>query len=149
SNLRPSGPKPDALPDCATLRSRHSSCSSMSSTEHAAAAGRRGVLQAGAAGLLALLAPACVLPPGAPPHGAVLPAFDGVPPSSEDTVVVPSGYQASVLLKWGDDLGIAGAPVAGQAVQAGMHHDGMHFFALADDGTRGLLVLNHEYTDEG
>jgi len=32
-----------------------------------------------------------------------------------------------------------------------MHHDGMHFFALAGGpkgSRRGLLVLNHEYTDE-
>lgn len=106
--------------------------------------GRRGVLQAGAAGLLSLLAPACALQPRA----AALPGFAAVPPSSADTVAVPPGYRATVLLRWEDALGIAGAAPGGQDVQAGMHHDGMHFFPLAADGSRGLLVLNHEYTDE-
>jgi secreted PhoX family phosphatase len=37
---------------------------------------------------------------------------------------------------------------ADQAVQAGMHHDGMHYFPI--DGSRhGLLAMNHEYLDEG
>jgi secreted PhoX family phosphatase len=39
-----------------------------------------------------------------------------------------------------------------QALQAGMHHDGMHFFALpsgAGGAPRGLLAMNHEYLDEG
>ena len=32
-----------------------------------------------------------------------------------------------------------------------MHHDGMHFFPLpgAPGSARGLLVMNHEYLDEG
>jgi secreted PhoX family phosphatase len=30
----------------------------------------------------------------------------------------------------------------------GMHHDGMHFFAI-NSSTHGLLVINHEYTDDG
>ncbi|TWO69936.1 PhoX family phosphatase [Caenimonas sedimenti] len=119
----------------------------MSPTEPASG-GRRGVLQAGAAGLLALLAPACAVPPNTATPDTALPGFAGVPPSSADTVVVPPGYRASVLLKWEDSLGIAGTGGAGQAVQAGMHHDGMHFFPLSADGSRGLLVLNHEYTDE-
>ena len=35
-----------------------------------------------------------------------------------------------------------------QALQAGMHHDGMHFFPLDGRNDHGLLALNHEYTDE-
>ena len=31
----------------------------------------------------------------------------------------------------------------------GMHHDGIHFFPLDGSSTRGLLVMNHEYTDDG
>ena len=44
---------------------------------------------------------------------------------------------------------------AEQALQAGMHHDGMHFFPLATarrarlSSEHGLLVMNHEYTDDG
>jgi secreted PhoX family phosphatase len=30
-----------------------------------------------------------------------------------------------------------------------MHHDGLHFYPLAGSSTRGLLVMNHEYTDDG
>ena len=38
---------------------------------------------------------------------------------------------------------------AEQAVQMGMHHDGIHFFPLDGSSTRGLLAMNHEYTDDG
>jgi secreted PhoX family phosphatase len=38
---------------------------------------------------------------------------------------------------------------ADQAVQMGMHHDGIHFYPLNAQGTRGLLAMNHEYTDDG
>jgi hypothetical protein len=37
---------------------------------------------------------------------------------------------------------------ADQECQLGMHHDGMHYFPL-DGSKRGLLVINHEYTDDG
>ena len=88
--------------------------------------------------------------------------FKSVPPSRADTVVVPAGYSAQVIAPWGDPVGIAGAmpawrpdasnSAADQAVQLGMHHDGLHFYPLADgaEGSRrGLLVMNHEYTDDG
>jgi len=84
--------------------------------------------------------------------------FVSVPLSSADTVVVPHGYSAQVIAPWGDPVGIAGnlpafRPDAGntadeQAAQMGMHHDGMHYFAL-DGSDRGLLVMNHEYIDDG
>ncbi|MGW8270863.1 MAG: alkaline phosphatase PhoX, partial [Burkholderiales bacterium] len=67
--------------------------------------------------------------------------FDSIPVSSDDAVHVAPGYQVGVLYRWGDETGIAGAPpapfkpdasnsAAEQALQAGMHHDGMHFFPL-------------------
>jgi secreted PhoX family phosphatase len=74
-------------------------------------------------------------------------------------VVVPPGYTAQVLYAWGDP--ISDGPVfkadasnthQEQERQAGMHHDGIHFFPLpagSDSSTRGLLALNHEYTDDG
>ena len=43
----------------------------------------------------------------------------------------------------------AGNSAADQAVQMGMHHDGIHFYPLDGSGTRGLLAMNHEYTDDG
>ncbi len=88
--------------------------------------------------------------------------FTSVPFSTEDRVIVPQGYVAEVIYAWGDPVGIAGNMPAfksdasntaeEQAVQAGMHHDGMRFFPLPfgkEDSTRGLLCVNHEYTDPG
>lgn len=89
--------------------------------------------------------------------------FASIPVSTDDSVQVAAGYRVSVLYRWGDETGIAGAPpalfrpdasnsAAEQALQAGMHHDGMHFFPLPKGSTtseRGLLVVNHEYTDDG
>lgn len=84
--------------------------------------------------------------------------FVGVPPSTADSVVVPAGYVAQVIAPWGEPVGVPGAmpawkpdasnSAAEQALQLGMHHDGMHYFAL-DGARRGLLVMNHEYVDEG
>ncbi len=86
--------------------------------------------------------------------------FKSVPMAAGDSVVVPEGYTARVLYRWGDPVGVAGrmpvfAANAGnsaddQAVQAGMHHDGMAFFAAEGASSdRGLLVMNHEYVDDG
>ena len=88
--------------------------------------------------------------------------FASVPMRAVDQVVVPAGYTASVLYRWGDPVGAtAGQPVfrpdagntaAEQALQAGMHHDGIHYFPLgsgADGSARGLLAMNHEYVDDG
>ncbi|MBP6405732.1 MAG: PhoX family phosphatase [Ramlibacter sp.] len=129
-------------------------------------ADRRVVLTSGVAAVVALLAGGCAATggtPGAPaadaPHTPDAPGFTPVPPSAADSLAVPPGYEAALLYKWGDPTGMPGAmppwrpdastTAVDQAVQAGMHHDGMHFFPLAHDGQRGLLVLNHEYTDEG
>ncbi len=89
--------------------------------------------------------------------------FTSVPASMADAVQVPPGYVAQVLAPWGEPVGIAGAAMpawkpdasntaADQALQMGMHHDGLQFYALADGGAgsaRGLLAMNHEYTDDG
>ncbi|MGH9185765.1 MAG: PhoX family protein, partial [Acidimicrobiales bacterium] len=84
--------------------------------------------------------------------------FTEVPTSSADTLVVPEGYTAQVVIPWGTPLFAAGPAwnkdasntAAEQAQQVGMHHDGMHFFPIGDrhPTTRGLLVLNHEYVDQ-
>jgi uncharacterized protein len=85
--------------------------------------------------------------------------FPGVPVSKEDTVVVPPGYTAEVLYAWGDPIADGPAfkadasnTTAEQAQQAGMQHDGLQFFPLplgSQSSTRGLLAINHEYTDDG
>jgi hypothetical protein len=85
--------------------------------------------------------------------------FSSISVSQEDGVRVPPGYVSEVLYAWGDPVsaGPAWDPTAAntaeeQAVQAGMHHDAIHFFPLpygSGSSTRGLLVMNHEYTDDG
>lgn len=83
--------------------------------------------------------------------------FAPIEPSLEDTIRVPEGYWWEILLPWGTPL-FPGAPEwakdasntsADQARQVGFNHDGMHFFPFSgrDRDRRGLLVINHEYTD--
>ena len=99
---------------------------------------------------------------GAPSGGAAASralGFKPVAASGGDRVVVPEGYVATVLAPWGDPVGIAGSGMpafkadasnsaAEQAVQMGMHHDGLQYYAL-DGSRRGLLAINQEYTDDG
>jgi secreted PhoX family phosphatase len=85
--------------------------------------------------------------------------FTAVPVSTGDGVVVPPEYDVEVLFRWGDPVGAKlGSPAfkadasntwQEQALQAGMHHDGMEYFPLSQSGNRGLLAINHEYTDDG
>ncbi len=84
--------------------------------------------------------------------------FKSIPTSQEDQVVVPEGYVADVLYRWGDPINgqspafqaNASNSAADQAQQAGMGHDGMEFFPIPgfDPKERGLLAINHEYTDQ-
>ena len=95
--------------------------------------------------------------PGAPRGEGPLIAFTPVPTSSADSLIVPPEYTAQVLIPWGTPLvaGIEWAKDASntsaeQQQQVGFNHDGIHFFPLAKGkgaSERGVLVLNHEYTD--
>ncbi|HSQ73061.1 MAG TPA: PhoX family phosphatase [Rubrivivax sp.] len=106
----------------------------------------------------AVFAPLAGCTSGPPAVSAPRLGFKGIAASTADALVVPEGYTASVLAAWGEPVGIAGqmpawAPdasnsAAEQAAQMGMHHDGMQFIPL-DGSRRGLLVTNHEYTDDG
>ncbi len=119
---------------------------------------RRLFLQTSVATVVALLG-GCALPRSTALSSGPVLGFTSVPASARDAVVVPPEYAHSVIYRWGDPTGVAGALPAfrpdasnsadDQAVQAGMHHDGMHFFPLNTQGSRALLVMNHEYTDEG
>lgn len=114
---------------------------------------RRLVLKSAMAAVAAMMGPVGYAGTSRPPLG-----FTAVPASLRDAVVVPMEYEFQVLYRWGDPTGIGSSMPAfrpdasntaeDQALQAGMHHDGMHFFPLGSDGRRALLVLNHEYTDE-
>jgi uncharacterized protein len=119
---------------------------------------RRRVLHGGLSGALAPLLASLAGCATAGPAGARL-GFKPVLASRVDNVAVPDGYTAQVLAPWGEPVGIAGQPMpafrfdagntaAEQALQMGMHHDGIHFYAL-EGSRRGVLCLNQEYTDEG
>lgn len=83
--------------------------------------------------------------------------FTGIPTSTTDSVVVPPGYTAEVLIAWGDPVSDGPAfaedasnSAADQERQWGMHNDGIVYFPFPLLGSRhGLIVQNHEYTDDG
>jgi secreted PhoX family phosphatase len=116
---------------------------------------RGGLLTAG----LTLFRPPGVLASLAQGSGGGLVGFDGIAASKADALAVPRGYTADVLYAWGDPISEGPAfkrdasnTAEEQARQAGMHHDGIEFFALprgSATSAHGLLALNHEYTDDG
>jgi secreted PhoX family phosphatase len=127
-------------------------------------ASRRTVLAGGMAGAAAFLTTGVL---GSAPaaarsvsrvRAAELLGFSAIPLGFGDEVVVPPGYTARAFVPWGTpitgsypDFVPAGNTAEEQAQQAGMHHDGMHYFALhrgPSGNGRGLLVVNHEFTDE-
>jgi uncharacterized protein len=118
---------------------------------------RRELLKAGLGSAVLAALSGCATPGTRPDIG-----FTAVPVSSDDVLRVPAEYEARVLYRWGDPVGIPDAMPAfkpdasnsavEQGLQAGMHHDGMHFFPLpagSRGSSHGLLVMNHEYLDEG
>lgn len=119
---------------------------------------RRGLLRSGAtAAAVGFLGAVAGAPAAAAPRSPLL-GFRPVPASESDAVTVPPGYTARVLVPWGTPLRRGGPrwrpdgsnTAAEQALQVGTNHDGMHFFPLErgpGGSRRGLLVVNHEYTD--
>lgn len=143
-----------------------SNSSANPSIHHVSSAERRQILQISLGTLaqqffrwspVALAAGATAACAKVPVKGPVL-GFKAIPASSADRVTVPDGYVAQILAPWGEPIGVAGNmpawmpdasnAAAEQAVQMGMHHDGMHFYAF-EGADRGLLVMNHEYVDDG
>ncbi|MBC6457430.1 PhoX family protein [Actinomadura sp. HBU206391] len=133
----------------------------------AAEVSRRGMLRTGAIGALAIGATMAVPASAATAArtqastaggsrwagpGARL-RFTPIAPNSEDAVKVPPGYQSSVVVRWGDPV-VPGAPAfsfdgqtaAAQERQFGYNCDYVMFLPLTRD--RGLLWVNHEYTNE-
>lgn len=83
--------------------------------------------------------------------------FQPISLSTADEVIVPPGYRADLLVRWGDPL-LPGAPAfdvfaqtpAAQAAQFGYNCDYLMFIPLPGEGSRprrGVLVVNHEYTN--
>lgn len=125
------------------------------------AVSRRTVISGGLAAWMSTVFESSSFAQSPSPQAASLLGFKGIAPDSLDRLIVPEGYTAQVLAPWGTPVGIAGNmpawksdasnSAADQAVQMGMHHDGMHFYSLGkvSGKDRGLLVMNHEYTDDG
>ncbi len=121
---------------------------------------RRQVLRAGVAGIAGLLPIGCAVQGGG--NGVSI-GFRSVPTSWDDKLTVPPGYRSQILYAWGDATGVTGQPMpafrwdggnsaADQALQAGMNHDAIEYFALphgSQSSTSALLAINHEYIDDG
>lgn len=81
--------------------------------------------------------------------------FDELTSGNDETHHVADGYNAQVLLRWGDPV-TADAPAfdvmnqtaEAQRKQFGYNNDYVGFVPLDEAGTRGLLCVNHEYTNE-
>ena len=79
--------------------------------------------------------------------------FTPVAPNIQDRVTVPQGYRSEVLIKWGDPVTRKARPFdvhkqtpESAATQFGYNNDYVGIIPNGDK--RGLLVTNHEYTDE-
>lgn len=81
--------------------------------------------------------------------------FEDLPPVVIPNDAVAKGYDARVLIRWGDPV-VAGAPGFSpgatrqetQEIQFGMNNDFVGFFPLpatSNNSSHGLLAVNHEY----
>jgi len=82
-------------------------------------------------------------------------SFEEIAAGVDETHHVADGYRADVLLRWGDPLFPDSPPfdplqqsAAAQLRQFGYNNDYVAFIPLDVDGSRGLLCVNHEYTNE-
>ena len=130
---------------------------------------RRGLLKASAAaafvvGAAPALAPAAAAAAptarsgggsgGAVAEGSAL-TFPTVEVNTVDTVIVPNGYDWSVLVVWGDPI-LPGAPAFdfdaqsedAQERQFGYNNDFLALLPMRGNPDRALLWANHEYTNE-
>ncbi len=118
---------------------------------------RRHFLGAGALGGAALFLGGSLLARsvnGAVGSGTLL-GFDGIPAATADSISLPPGYQAKVLISWGQPLHTDGpafdpsgnGSAAHQEAQFGDNNDGMSLFAFKNDPNRALLAINNEYTN--
>ena len=81
--------------------------------------------------------------------------FEEVAAGVDETHHVADGYQADILLRWGDPL-FPDSPAfdplnqsaAAQLKQFGYNNDYVAFIPIGGNSDRGLLCVNHEYTNE-
>lgn len=121
---------------------------------------RRGFLQRGLAGASLLVLGPAVL--GRRDDVAAAPeptlTFQPIALSEEDRVIVSPGYAVTVLIRWGDPIhpdaaafDVKHQTAERQALQFGYNCDWLDFFPLphhlSPNALRGLLAVNHEYTN--
>ncbi len=127
----------------------------------AARFGRRDILKGalGATAIATLAAPLALASAGrAQAQNGTRFTFREVAAGVDDKHYVADGYDAQVLMRWGDPV-LPGAPAfdparqtaPAQKLQFGYNNDFLGYFPLpgaADPARHGLLVVNHEYTNE-
>ena len=119
--------------------------------------GRRDILRGmlGVSATTALFGSAAAIAPSKARAAESRYVFDELAWGNDETHHVAPGYDAQILLRWGDPI-TADAPefdvmnqtAAAQSKQFGYNNDYVGFVPLNDDGSRGLLCVNHEYTNE-
>ena len=81
--------------------------------------------------------------------------FASIAAATSDSITLPPGYSASVLISWGQPLH-KNAPAfdpsgngtaKAQEQQFGDNNDGMSLFAFPGDDNRALMAINNEYTN--
>ena len=81
--------------------------------------------------------------------------FTEIEAGVDETHHVAPGYQADILIRWGDPV-LPGAPAfdpmaqtaEAQKQQFGYNNDFIGYFPIDGSSEHGLLVVNHEYTNE-
>jgi uncharacterized protein len=135
-----------------------SNTSSNPSIHDVSSPARRTLLQGGAIASISSLMGCAAISSSNSSTGPKI-GFKAIPVGFGDKLVVPEGYTATPIAAWGEPIGIPGSmpafkpdgsnTAADQAVQMGMHHDGVAFFPINGSSTSGVIAINHEYTDDG
>jgi secreted PhoX family phosphatase len=81
--------------------------------------------------------------------------FEEIEAGVDENHHVAPGYRADILIRWGDPV-VAGAPAfdpmnqtaEAQSQQFGYNNDFVGFIPIDGSAEHGLLVVNHEYTNE-
>ncbi len=81
--------------------------------------------------------------------------FKEVAAGADENIYVAEGYDADVLIRWGDPI-LPGAPefdahkqtAEKQAGQFGYNNDYLGYLPIDGRSDHGLLCVNHEYTNE-
>ncbi|MEC9367128.1 MAG: PhoX family phosphatase, partial [Pseudomonadota bacterium] len=121
--------------------------------------GRRDVLKGALAvgAIAATVSPLALAAAAEKPGNPMMTRFDfpELAAGSDESHHVADGYDADILIRWGDPI-LADAPpldasaqsAESQSRQFGYNNDFIGFVPLDGSSDRGLLVVNHEYTNE-